>query len=119
MRKRISRTGLLAVTLVLAWAAWSGLDRLRVGGELHQAQKEIAQGRYEPARQRLTALSASRPGAMGGQVDYWLGICESSLGRYEGALAAFGRVPTSHMFEPQAAYLEAEANLRQGRLRAA
>ena len=71
------------------------------------------------ARMRLAALTAARPGSLGGQLDYWLAVCESSLGRVDAALAAFARVPSGYVFDPQVARLEAEANLQRGRLRAA
>ena len=119
MRKPWFRLVILGAVVIVAWWGWKGLDTLRIRGELHRARKEMAQGRLEPARIRLTALSAARPGVLGGEVDYWLGICESSQGRFERALAAFERVPAGFPFDAQAAALEAEANLRRGRLRPA
>src|SRR5262249_20222509 len=62
---------------------------------------------------------AARPDAMGGAVDYWLGVCEAVGGRSDAALRAFARVPASYVYDDHGAYLEAKANLAHGRLRAA
>ena len=73
---------------------------------------------WKAAHRRLTALAA-RPGALGGAADYWLGVCEALGGRPDAALRAFARVPEGYAFDPLGAYLEAKANLSQGRLHAA
>ncbi|RUL85376.1 CRTAC1 family protein [Tautonia sociabilis] len=119
MRGRRRRLALAAVALALVAGALAGLDALRVRGELRAARAELAQGRVATARDRLAGLSAKRPGAVGGAVDYWLGICESIRGRPDAALDAFGRVPVGFPFDPVGAFHEASANLRRGRLRPA
>src|SRR5262245_51717165 len=119
MWKRWFRLGVVVVAVALTWAGWRALDSLHIRGELLLARREMSEGRFNPARLRLAALTAGRPGALGGQVDYWLGVCESQMGQAEAALAAFGRVPSGYVFDVQAAYLEAQANLQRGRLRAA
>jgi tetratricopeptide (TPR) repeat protein len=115
IRRRWWRLGILAGLLALGWAGFAQLNHWRVRGELVLARQEIARGRMESARRRLTALAA-RPGALGGDADYWLGICEALDGRPEAALRAFGRVPREYAFDPVGAYHEAKANLSQGRL---
>src|SRR5207302_1005946 len=115
MRRRWRRLGIVAGLLVLAWLLFARLETWKDRGELRLAQQEIALGRYEAARRRLTGLAA-RPGALGGAADYWLGICESLGGRPEAALRAFARLPQGYVLDPVGAYHEAKANLAQGRL---
>lgn len=109
------RVGIGAGLLALAWAVYVRLDAWKAQGELRLAQHEIASRRLDRARQRLLGL-ATRPGALDGAAHYWLGVCEALSGNNEAALLAFGRVPEAHAFEPLGAYLEAKANLAQGRL---
>src|SRR3954454_7539948 len=104
---------LLVVAVLLAWGLWRALDYLQLRGELLLARQDLSRGRFDQARIRLAALTAARPGALGGQLDYWLGVCESSSGRVDAALAAFARVPSGFVFDPQAAHLEAEANIQR------
>jgi tetratricopeptide (TPR) repeat protein len=119
MWSRWVRLGIATIAVPLAWASWRAIDNLRFRGEMILARKELAQGRREQARARLAALASARPGALGGEVDCLLGVCESALGRIDAALDAFGRVPSTYVFDAQAARFEAEANLQRGRLRAA
>jgi tetratricopeptide (TPR) repeat protein len=119
MRRRWRRLGLLAGFLGAAWALIVGIETVRARLEFQRARAEIARGGLEPARRRLAALAAARPGALGGAVEYRLGVCEATLGRPEAALRAFARVPDGYTFDAQGAYLEARANLAHGRLRAA
>ena len=105
---------LLAMASVLfnRFGTWNNLGTLRL------AQDEISHGRLEAAHQRLAAL-AGRPGVLGGAADYWLGVCEALRGRSDSALLAFGRLPAGYPFDCVGAYLEAKANLSQGKLHAA
>jgi tetratricopeptide (TPR) repeat protein len=119
MRRRWRRLGLLAGLLAAAWALSVGVGAVRARVEFHSARADIARGRLEPARRRLAALAAARPGTLGGAVDYWLGVCEATLGHPDAALRAFARVPDDFAFDAHGAYLEAKANLAHGRLRAA
>jgi tetratricopeptide (TPR) repeat protein len=119
MRRRWRRLGLLAGLLAAAWALVVGVGAMRARLEFRSARAEMARGRMEPARRRLAALAAARPGALGGAVEYWLGVCEATLGDPDAALRAFARVPDEFAFDAQGAYLEARANLAHGRLRAA
>ena len=89
---------LLATAGALVWCLAAGVATWRMQHELARAQSEIGAGRVEPARRRLAALAASHPGALGGAVDYLLGVCEATGGRDEAALAAFARVPKGFEF---------------------
>ncbi len=118
MQRRWRRLGITAVLLAIAWLLFVQLDTWRARGELRLAQQDVAQGRLEGARQRLTAL-ASRPGAMGGAADYWLGVCEALGGHPDAALRAFARLPEGYPIDSTGAYHAAKANLAQGKLHAA
>jgi tetratricopeptide (TPR) repeat protein len=118
-RRARRRLGLLAALLALGAAALAGADAWWVRAEYGRARADLKRGRVEPALRRLSALAAARPGALGGAVDYWLGLCESSRGHPEAALRAFGRVPEGFPFDSRGAVAEAGANLQRGRLRAA
>jgi enediyne biosynthesis protein E4 len=110
--------GLPAMALALAWGAFAELSARRARGELQLAQHEIARGRLDAARRRLTGLAA-HPSALGGAADHWLGVCESLAGHPDAALRAFALVPAGYAFEPIGAYHEAKANMARGRLHAA
>jgi enediyne biosynthesis protein E4 len=118
-RRRWRRLVLVVVAMTLAWGLYDRFELWRVRREMVRAQAEIAAGRLEAARRRLAVLEAAHPGALGGTVDYLLGVCEATAGRDDAALAAFARVPEQFEFAPAGAYLEARANLECGRLRAA
>ena len=118
MRRRWRWLGIVVGLLALAALAVVQLDTWRARGELRLAQQEIAGGRLEAARRRLTALAA-RPAALGGAADYWLGICEALGGRSDAAVRAFARVPEGYTFDSAGSYQAAKANLAQGRLHAA
>src|SRR5262249_16319230 len=87
--------GLMAMALVGAWVAFAGFSARRARSELQLAQYEIARGRLEAARRRLTDLTA-RSSALGGAAEHWLGVCESLAGRPDAALRAFARVPAGY-----------------------
>lgn len=118
MRRRWIPLVILIAAVPVGWVLVTKLAGLRVRGELMLARQDAAQGHFDRARARLLRLTRAR-GGHAGEVDYLLGICESSLGHVDAALAAFSRVPAGVEFEPRAAYLEAGANLQRGRLRAA
>ena len=120
MRSRRCRQLLfLAMVPALVLASYAGLGAWRVRYEVARAQEEMASGRLELARRRLADVSGRHPGALGGTIDYLLGLCEATLGRDEDALRAFARVPKALEFTTAGAYLEARANLARGHLRAA
>src|SRR6516225_5550399 len=96
-----------AVVLALVWGLYAGFEVWRVRREMNRAQAEIIAGRLNPARRRLAAVAAEHPGALGGAVDYLLGVCEATAGHDDAALTAFARVPAGFEFAPAGAYLEA------------
>jgi enediyne biosynthesis protein E4 len=118
MRRRWRRIGIAAVLLALGWFLFKRLDAWNQLGQLRLAQQEIARGQLAAAHRRLASLAA-RPGAPGGAADYWLGVCEALGGHPDAALRAFARLPEGYVFDPDGAYLEAKANLAQGKLHAA
>src|SRR5437016_1403471 len=75
----------------LAWVGWLLVGTWQVRDGLAWARRQVAEGRYAPARSRLARLSAWWPRR--GEVEYLLGVCEAALGRPEDALVAWGRVP--------------------------
>jgi tetratricopeptide (TPR) repeat protein len=100
---------------IVSAALFARLDLWRARGELRLAQEDIARGRLEAARRRLSAI-ASRPARLGGADDYWLGICEALSGHPEAAVRAFARLPAGYPLDAVGAYHEAKANLTLGRL---
>ena len=72
------------------WGGWCWFDLRRSRGEVEQAEKDMAAGRYRPARQRLSELTKRRPGF--GEAAYQLGLCEQKLGHGAAALAAWSSV---------------------------
>src|SRR5262245_16512079 len=60
----VAALGLLA----LVWWSYRGIAGWQFHAQLERANREIAAGRYRPARQRLEALAARWPGRA--EVDY-------------------------------------------------
>jgi enediyne biosynthesis protein E4 len=112
---------LFVLVVAVAVAVVVGIVWL-VGGRRHrsaldQADREIAEGRYGAARQRLIALSTRWMGP--DEVDYRLGVCEGHLGHDEAALAAWGRLPAGSSFAEAAALNSAAVEINRGRFSAA
>jgi tetratricopeptide (TPR) repeat protein len=121
MRSRGLKKALLgaAVMLAVAGGAAAGIRTLWLHSELRLARAELARGMVLPARKRLSLLAAAHPGALGGRVDYELGLAEAAIGNSPAALDAFGRLPDGYPFDARGAIVEARANLERGRLRLA
>jgi tetratricopeptide (TPR) repeat protein len=119
MRKRAVWLLALALAIALTLVGYSLFDAYRLRVEVGRAKQDISRGAFGPAHQRLSVLARLRPGALGGEIDYWLGVCESSTGRHKAAVTAFDRVPPTFPRDPRGAYLESQAYLARGRLRAA
>jgi len=81
--------GLLAI--VLGWVGWLLVGGWQVRDGLAWARRRMEAKQYAAARDRLARLSAWCPRQ--GEVEYLLGVCQTSLGRPEAALAAWARVP--------------------------
>ncbi len=118
-RRRWSRLVLLVGAVGLAWGLLAAVQAWWIRHQVARARAEIAAVQIGPARERLSALATAHPGALGGTVDYLLGISEAMAGRNDAALAAFRRLPAAFEFDPDGAALEARANLEFGRLHAA
>src|SRR4051794_39514915 len=106
--------GLIALVVtgaLLAWGAWRVLEDRRFQRDLEQAVSEIAVGRFGHARDRLSGLSARRPGQA--DVEYRLGLCEQRLGHSDGALAAWARVAPGTPFTAWAAVARAVTLIEQ------
>ena len=117
MGRRGVRIAILLAAVPLGWGAVRAVRTWHAEAELRAAFAEIDRGHLGPARRRLSRLSAARPGALDGRVDYWLGICEALRGDPDAALEAFDRVPGSLRFDPKGAFLKARSALERGRLR--
>ena len=99
------------VLAALGALAWNDLRGLRV--ELLLAEREMASGQLDAARNRLVVLSAGYPGRS--DVAYQLGVCEQARGRREAALTALARVePTSPWFV-RASMMRASNYINAGR----
>ena len=112
-----TRRNLVALVVgatALGWLAWKGVELWQYDRALSQAERELAAGRFEPARARLARLSARWPGR--DEVEYPLGTCEAALGHVEPALAAWARVPRTSVVAPRAAVDRARLALQHGRL---
>ena len=100
MRRRWRRLGLLAGFLGAAWATGRRRRRRCGPGSISSGLgPRSPAAELEPARRRLAALASARPGALGGAVEYWLGVCEASLDHPDAALRAFARVPDGFPFD--------------------
>jgi tetratricopeptide (TPR) repeat protein len=105
---------LAASTAALIWVTVWGVETWWYQAELGRAGREMASGRYAPARARLSRLSARRPGRA--EVEYPLGACEAALGHVGAALDAWRRVPGDAPEAPRAALDRANLALEHGRL---
>jgi len=114
-RRLIVAAAAVATCVSAAWAVWLLRDARGVRRERALAAREIALGRFRPARVRLAALAARRPDDA--EAWYRLGVCEKALGRHEAALAAWERVPLESPLGVDAALSRASAlGLDLGRL---
>ena len=87
--------------IVLAWGMYLAAAGWWYRAELARAKREVAAGRFGPARERLARLSAFWPGAA--EVHYQLGVCEQAAGRPDRALAAWARIAPGSPFAATAA----------------
>jgi tetratricopeptide (TPR) repeat protein len=101
----------------LGWGAWSALDAWRCGAALDLAKRELSRGLHGAAAGRLGPLLARWPDW--GEVGYLLGVCESSAGRPDAALAVWARVPPRSAFFMPAALRRAQVEMDRGRFAAA
>src|SRR5206468_1464428 len=116
MHRRWLWFGLGLGVVALAWGAWSALDAWRCRAALDLAKREMARGLHGAAAGRLVRLSSRWPGW--GEVGYLLGVCETSAGRPDAALAAWARVPAGSAFFMPAALRRAQVEMDRGRFAA-
>jgi tetratricopeptide (TPR) repeat protein len=105
----------LAIPIVAAWAGAAWWRRT----ELDAARDDMARGRLAPALQRLERLEWLPPLTRTAEQSFLLGMTRWSAGRYQPALQAFARIPAGSELATKAAMFQAEAALRDGRLRLA
>jgi enediyne biosynthesis protein E4 len=105
------RGGWIGIGLVIALLVGGGVGQLvadwRLRSGLRWAEREVAAGRFGPARRWLAAQSAR--GASRGEVEYLLGFCERAEGRPAAAVAAWSRVPAGSRLAVAAALARAKA----------
>src|SRR6478609_3393360 len=112
-RRRIKRViiGLVLLGGAVAAIGWWARH------ELGSARDEMAGGQTALALSRLERLNRLPALARPAESDYLLGMARWAAGRYQPALQAFARIPPGSEFESRVAMFQAEAALREGRLR--
>jgi len=103
--------------VALVWGGSSWIEARRRQLDLEQAQREMASGLFNMARQRLTELIKRRPESS--EAAYQLGLCEEKLGRADAALAAWSRIPPASSLALKATLGRARLLMNTGRFAAA
>src|SRR4051812_42301514 len=103
--------GLIAL---VAGFAWREREARWYRAELDQAKREMTEGLFNTARERLAVLAMRWPGQ--GEVDYHLGLCERSRGRLDAASEAWKRVAPGSPQAGWAALEWARMELKRGRM---
>ena len=101
--------GLIAVV----WGGWSRVSERRYRRELSEANREMASGLHQLARQHFSALAAQRPNEA--EAVYQLGLCEEILGHSQSAEALWSRIPATSLFAHKAALARARLLMNAGR----
>ncbi len=101
--------GLIAVVC----GGWSQVSERRYRHELFEANREMASGLHQLARQRLSNLTAQRPGEA--EAVYQLGLCEEFLGHFTAAEALWSRIRATSSFAHKAALARARVLMNTGR----
>jgi enediyne biosynthesis protein E4 len=109
-RQRIGATILVMAAAMIGLAIFV-LHRER--SALALARQEIQARRYEDGARRLKSLF--KIGIDHGEAEYLLGVCQSAMGRYDAALASWGRVPRRSPYALSAALERGKLALDQGR----
>jgi hypothetical protein len=105
-RRRLVVIGIAAIVVGLAWGGWRLAAGRRFRSELDWARSEAAAGRFAVAQQWLTSLPADRRAEP--EAADLLGVCEHFAGHYEGAIAAWSRVPVGSPGAGRAALARAQ-----------
>jgi thioredoxin-like negative regulator of GroEL len=116
MRSRWLLLALLVGVVGIVWGAVSWVEARRGRLELEAARREMASGRFQRARQRLTEL-AKRHSASS-EIVYQLGLCEEGLGHTEAAEAQWSRIPPGSPFAHKASLGRARLLMNAGRFSA-
>jgi enediyne biosynthesis protein E4 len=99
--------------IALVWGGWSWLGERRFRSELAEADREMASGLHQLARQRLLAITNQR--SRWDEANYRLGLCEEILGHFETAETALSRIPAHSSLASQAALARGRLMMNTGR----
>ena len=99
MRSRWLWIALSLAVIAVVWCGWNWVVDRRYRRELFQANRELANGFHQLARQRLAALNVKRPGDP--EAAYQLGLCEEILGHFDAAEAAWSRISRDRSIRAQ------------------
>ncbi|APW60688.1 FG-GAP-like repeat-containing protein [Paludisphaera borealis] len=112
--RRLWASLILGLVVLSFYLVWARRQRLWAEAELAEVDRLFAAGRFGVAQARLTPLTDS-PSARD-QAFYWIGRCEEARGRFDAALAAWGRVAASSPFSDRSRLAEARVMANTGRL---
>jgi enediyne biosynthesis protein E4 len=115
-RHRLALVFCFLAFIITAGVYWA-LVEWRFRSDRDELRRDVARGFYVKARPGLIRLTERRPND--GELQYQLGVCEWGLGREEGAVRAWSRVPDGSLFSGQAAVRRARSELARHRLAAA
>jgi tetratricopeptide (TPR) repeat protein len=99
--------------VAVAWGAWSWVADRRCRHELREADREMAGGLHQLARQRLSALIKWRPGSA--EAAYQLGVCEEILGHSDAAVRAWTHIAPNDPLAAKATLGRARVLMNTGR----
>jgi len=113
MRSRWLWITLSLGVIAVVWGGLSWVEERRFRHELSEADREMASGLHQLARQRLSALTKQRPGSV--RAAYQLGLCEEILGHFDAAQALWSQIPVTSSFASKAALGRARLLMNTGR----
>ncbi|MDR3618779.1 MAG: FG-GAP-like repeat-containing protein [Paludisphaera borealis] len=111
--RRLALGAALAVTAIIAAAAWYEIEESRRARAVEDARAALSRGHYGTARATFAWLASRRRDD--GEALYQLGVCEAALGRQAEAGAAWDRVPGESPFAGRAAVMRARQELHHRR----
>jgi hypothetical protein len=82
--------------IAVVWCGWSRVSERWFRRKLLEANREIAPGLHQLARQHFSILTVKRPGQP--EAAYQLGLCEEILGHFNSAEAVWFRIPATSPF---------------------
>jgi tetratricopeptide (TPR) repeat protein len=113
MRARRLWIALSFAFLALVWGGWTWLAERRYRSELMEADREMASGLHQLARQRLVTITNQR--TRRDEANYRLGLCEEILGHFDTALHVLSRIPAGSSLATQSALARARLMMNTGR----